>query len=195
MSEVADVPPGVVTVTSTVPAAWAGEVTVICVLETKVTPVPGVPPKLTVAALVNPVPVIVTRVPPANGPDVGEMPVTVGGSAVMYAVLISSSEPNIFVAVRLISYVPFANVHEGFCVVANCVQPTVAFLYAHFHDVGAPPVDASVKVTVKGAYPDKGGVALNPAMGADKSMVLVTEAVFPEASFTVSVTVLMPAVV
>ena len=76
---IALVPPAVVTLTSTVPpAALAGEMAVICVLEIKVTLVPAVPPKLTVAALVNPVPVIVTRVPPATGPLVGLMLVTVG---------------------------------------------------------------------------------------------------------------------
>jgi len=57
-------------------------VAVICVSETKVTPVPAVPPKLTVAALVNPVPVIVTEVPPAAGPLVGLMLVTVGATPV-----------------------------------------------------------------------------------------------------------------
>ena len=41
-------------------------------------PVPAVIPNLTDVAPVNPVPVTVTVVPPAAGPPVGEIPVTVG---------------------------------------------------------------------------------------------------------------------
>lgn len=38
----------------------------------------GVVPKVTLVAPVKPVPVMFTAVPPAVGPDTGEMPVTVG---------------------------------------------------------------------------------------------------------------------
>jgi len=55
---------------------------------------------------------------------------------VMNPVLIASLLPPALVAVRLISYVPAGNINVGFAVVANWVQPTVAFLYAHFHEVG-----------------------------------------------------------
>ncbi len=68
---VVEVPPGVVTVMSTVPAAPAGEVTVMVVGETTVTPVPGLAPNLTVAPVTKPVPVTVTEVPPAVGPAFG----------------------------------------------------------------------------------------------------------------------------
>ena len=64
------------TVTSTVPADSAGETAVKCVEETNVTPVAAVEPNLTVAPDTNPVPVIVTDVPPAVGPAVGLRPVT-----------------------------------------------------------------------------------------------------------------------
>ena len=57
--------------TSTTPAAWAGAVTAICVLPVTVTPVPGVSPNATVAPAWKPVPVIVTLVPPAAGPETG----------------------------------------------------------------------------------------------------------------------------
>ena len=67
-AEVAEVPPGVVTVTSTVPAP-AGEVAVIEVAELTVKLVALVAPNLTAVAPVKPVPVIVTDVPPAVGPD------------------------------------------------------------------------------------------------------------------------------
>ncbi len=60
-----------VTVTSTVPAARAGEVAVIWVLETTVKLVAAVVPKWTAVAPVKLVPVMVTMVPPAVGPVVG----------------------------------------------------------------------------------------------------------------------------
>jgi hypothetical protein len=41
-------------------------------------PVTATPPMVTAVAAVKPVPVMVTAVPPALGPDVGLMPVTVG---------------------------------------------------------------------------------------------------------------------
>jgi hypothetical protein len=75
---VAEVPPGVVTVTSTVPASPAGEVAVMLVALTTVNEVAAVLPKLTAVAPVNPLPVMVTSAPPASGPAVGEIPVTVG---------------------------------------------------------------------------------------------------------------------
>src|SRR5437868_3810554 len=57
---VALVPLGVVTVMSTVPAVWAGEVAVIDVALFTVKEAAAVAPKLTAVAPVNPVPVIVT---------------------------------------------------------------------------------------------------------------------------------------
>jgi hypothetical protein len=69
---------GLVTVTLTAPAACAGVVAVIVVAFTTVTPVALVPPRVTVAPLTKPVPLIVTLVPPAVGPEVGLIPVTVG---------------------------------------------------------------------------------------------------------------------
>ena len=73
----ADMPPGAVTVTLTVPDP-AGEVAVICVSEFTVNDGAAVDPKSTLLAFVNPVPVIVTGVPPASGPTGGSRPVTVG---------------------------------------------------------------------------------------------------------------------
>jgi hypothetical protein len=51
---------------------------VIDVDEFTTTPVPADPPKLTVEDTVKFVPVIVTDVPPAVGPEVGATAVTVG---------------------------------------------------------------------------------------------------------------------
>ena len=76
---IALVPPGVVTRISTIPEP-AGEVAVRRVAELYVTLAATVP-NMTVDALVNPVPVIVTMVPPAAGPLAGEMLVTFGAGA------------------------------------------------------------------------------------------------------------------
>src|ERR1700686_4546395 len=73
-----EVPPGVVTVTSTVAAASAGEVMEIEVEELTTSPVPAVLPNFTTVAPVKPVPVTVTGVPPVVGPELGLTAVTVG---------------------------------------------------------------------------------------------------------------------
>jgi len=84
-----DVPPGVVTVTLTAPAAPAGAVAVTDVAEFTTTPVAAVAPNLTEVAPVRFVPVIVTDVPPAAGPLVGDSDVTAGTATyVKVAVLI-----------------------------------------------------------------------------------------------------------
>jgi len=70
-----------VTTTVTAPAAWAGVVAVIEALLTTVTPVAGVPPKLTVAPAAKFVPARVTAVPPLTEPEFGDMEVTVGTGA------------------------------------------------------------------------------------------------------------------
>ncbi len=72
---VAVVPPGVVTVTSTVPEP-AGAVAVMLVELLTVKLGAAVAPKLTAPAPVRPVPVMVTEVP--FGPEVGLSAVTVG---------------------------------------------------------------------------------------------------------------------
>ena len=71
-------PPEVVRVTVTVPLTCAGVTTVNVVGDANVTLVAATPPKETVVVFVNPVPVIVTVVPPVTGPDEGVMPVTAG---------------------------------------------------------------------------------------------------------------------
>ena len=76
-ADVGDVPPVVVTLMSTVPVP-GGDVAVIWVAELTVNPVAAVAPNVTAVAPVKLVPVIVTTVPPAAGPAVGEIDVTVG---------------------------------------------------------------------------------------------------------------------
>ena len=76
------VPPEVMTATFTIPAdAFAGAVAMIWVSLMIETAVAAVPPNVTEVAPVKPVPVIVTRVPAANGPDAGAMLVNVGTAA------------------------------------------------------------------------------------------------------------------
>jgi hypothetical protein len=74
---VALVPPAVVTVISTVPAAPGGAVAETW-FELFTTNDAALPPKLTPVAPVKPVPLIVTVVPPVVGPDVGLTLVTDG---------------------------------------------------------------------------------------------------------------------
>ena len=78
--EVAEVPAGVTTVTSTVPLP-AGLVAVICVSETTVIALALVAPNPTDVAPVNPLPVTVTVVPPPASPLVGSIAVTTGAAA------------------------------------------------------------------------------------------------------------------
>jgi hypothetical protein len=75
--DVADVPPGVVTVIFTVPVP-AGLLAVIEVALFTIYEAAAVLPNFTPLAPVKPVPVIVTLVPPVIGPATGEMLVTAG---------------------------------------------------------------------------------------------------------------------
>jgi hypothetical protein len=81
------------TLTSTVPVP-AGDMAVIDVSELTTKLVVDVPPKNTSVAFVNPVPVIVTDVPPAPDPDVGEIAVSVG-AATMLSVNAAEVDPKL----------------------------------------------------------------------------------------------------
>ena len=72
-------PPGVVTVTSTVPADSGGLVAVICVAVSLVTAA-AAPPNFTAVAPARFVPVIVTVVPPATDPQLGPTLTTTGAA-------------------------------------------------------------------------------------------------------------------
>ena len=73
-------PYGVVTKMLWSIAACAGDTAVICVGESTMKLVASTAPKSTVGPVtVKPVPVIVTVVPPAVGPELGDTPVTAGG--------------------------------------------------------------------------------------------------------------------
>ncbi|MNM52518.1 hypothetical protein D3C81_635970 [compost metagenome] len=60
------------------PALPAGAVAVICVALFTVKPEAAVAPKVTAVVPLNPVPLMMTEVPPVVGPAVGEMPLTAG---------------------------------------------------------------------------------------------------------------------
>ena len=81
--DVADVPVALVTVTSTVPAACAGAVAVIDVAPLTMT-IAELVPNFTVEPAVKFAPVMVTDVPPAAGPELGLIEVTVGAGSVVY---------------------------------------------------------------------------------------------------------------
>ena len=76
----AEVPDGVVTWTSTTPAASAGDMAVICESELIVKDA-GTPPNVTLLAPVKPLPVRTTRVPPAVLPVAGLAAVMAGTAA------------------------------------------------------------------------------------------------------------------
>ena len=76
---VALVPPEFVTVTSTVPLP-AGEMAAIDVGLLTVNEVAALPPNFTAVAAVKLLPVMVTGVPPAEGPLLGEIEVTAGAA-------------------------------------------------------------------------------------------------------------------
>jgi hypothetical protein len=77
----AEVPVGPVTCTPTTPTVFTGDVTVIDVSDTTVNDDAVALPNVTSVAPVKPVPVNVTDVPPAVGPDGGVTAVTEGGGA------------------------------------------------------------------------------------------------------------------
>ncbi len=105
-TETADVPPGVVTMTSTRPAACAGATAVAEVADTGVNDVAAVVPNDTAVRPVRFVPVIVTEVPPAVEPVVGDSDVTVGAGAANVTVEVSLPVPPVgLVAVRVFTIV------------------------------------------------------------------------------------------
>jgi hypothetical protein len=79
-SDVGEVPPTVLTLTSTVPVPSGGLVAVISVGESTTKAAAGVPPKSTAVTPWKLEPVIVTLVPPESGPSFGLTADTVGAA-------------------------------------------------------------------------------------------------------------------
>jgi hypothetical protein len=80
-AEIADVPLGVVTVTSMVSAPCGGATAMICVSELMLNELDCTVPNATAVAPAKLLPVMVTTAPPAVLPDEGLMPVTTGADA------------------------------------------------------------------------------------------------------------------
>jgi len=79
---VAEVPPGVLTVRSTVPADSAGEVAEQLVVELQLTPLAAVVPNLAVVIpTTKPVPVMLTPVAPLVLPTLGPIALTTGAAS------------------------------------------------------------------------------------------------------------------
>ena len=88
---------GFVTTTLTAPAACAGVVAVMDVALTTMIDVAAAPPKVTFAPAWKAVPVIVTLVPPASAPELGEMDVGAGGATKVKPLLMLAVCPSGFV--------------------------------------------------------------------------------------------------
>ena len=101
--EEVEVPAGVVTVTSTVPLP-GGDTAVIAVSESNVKWA-GADPNLTPVAPLKSVPVTVTVVPPSNGPEPAETPVTATPITVTPSVVVMVV-PSVFDTVVVTVYGP-----------------------------------------------------------------------------------------
>jgi hypothetical protein len=184
---VADVPPGVVTVTSTVPDDSAGAIAVIDVLEPTVTLVAAWPvPNATVAPDTKPVPVIVTVVPAESGPPLGLIPVTAGtGSNVnLSAVLVADVPPGVVTvmstvpldcggAVAVIDVAELTVVLAALAVPnATVVAPRTKFVPVIVTDV--PPVTGPAFVPIAVSDAGESNMNLSAALAADVPPGVVT---------------------
>lgn len=143
-------PPGVVITTSTAPAVFAGVTTVTDVALTLVTDRPAVPPKVTDDVPVKFVPVIVTDVPPAAGPDDGEIPVTVGAARYVNPPA-NVPDKRLVMFVTTTSAVPFP---AGVTAVIDVSETTTAFVAAFPPIVTVAPARKPVPVIVTDVPPD-----------------------------------------
>ena len=120
---------------------------------TTFTPVAAVPPKLTVAPVKKPVPEMVTAVPPAVPPVLGETPVTVGaGFTYVYALAL---EP-LCVSVLVTTIVTAPAVWAGVVVVIEVLFTTVTPVAAVPPRLTVAPVWKLVPVMVMAVPPATG---------------------------------------
>src|ERR1700733_2370043 len=111
---------------STVPAAAAGEVAVIVVALLTLKAVALVEPNCTAVAPVRFVPVIVTVVPPAAGPDVGLTPVTVGVDPMPYGLEVTEAGSDVVATVNVVFSVLDGLVTEFSSTVRAALAPTLS---------------------------------------------------------------------
>ena len=108
---VGEVPAALVTVMSTVPAAWAGEVTVSEVEELTMTPVPAVAPNLTVVVpLMKFAPVTITVAAPPVGPAFGLTPLTMGAYVNWSLEEVADGPPPVVTTISIVPPVPAGEV-------------------------------------------------------------------------------------
>lgn len=151
-------PLGFVTVIVTAPSAFAGVVAVMVVLFVKETLVAEALPNVTVAPETKFVPVIVTAVPPAVEPVLGDTPVTVGaGTVYVYALTRLPLCPLGFVTVTVTAPAPPA----GVVAVIVVLLVTETFVAAAAPNVTAAPATKFAPVIVTLAPP-----AIAPVFGA-----------------------------
>ena len=146
-----------VTVISTVPAVPAGDVATQVVVAEHDTPVAGVVPNLTEVVVVpstKPVPVTVTTVPPARGPALGVMELTVGIRSSVKRSPVTGAElpPGVVTRTGAVPAVPDGVVMEqvvavGQLMAVAAVPPTVT---------AVDPVTNPVPVTVTTVPPASG---------------------------------------
>jgi hypothetical protein len=129
---------------------------------TTVTLVADIPPIVTVAGLTKPVPVIVTRVPPERGPELGETLVNVGIAAYINPPVSVAEPPEIATTTFLAPAVP-----AGVTAVMEVALTTVTLVAATPPIVTVAPLIKPVPVIVTGVPPTSG-----PAFG--EILVIVT---------------------
>ena len=96
-----------VTVTFTEPVGWAGVFAVILMELTTTTFVAAVPPKVTLAPLAKPVPLMVTAVPPAAMPLAGLIEFTITGARTTFTLMdVEMLQPLLALTVSLSVSVP-----------------------------------------------------------------------------------------
>ncbi len=143
----------------TAPAVPAGVVAVIEVALLTVNEVAGVVPKVTAVAPVNPVPVMVTEVPPAVVPDVGETLVNDGAEAV-YVYVPVAVPPGVVITMLAAPAVP-AGVVAVIDVLLTTVNEVAAVPPKVTEVAPVNPVPVMVTEVPPAVVPDVGKMLLN----------------------------------
>src|SRR5579862_8717355 len=164
-------PPGPETVTSTVPVP-VGDVAVIEVGEVIAATVALAVPNVTVSPVLNPVPVIVTLVPPAVGPVGGDTDVTVGRGVVY---VYESDGPVALVPPAPVTVTLTVPAPAGDVTVIEVVEPTTTSVPWAAPNVTVSPVLKPVPVIVTFVPPTVGPV------GGDTDVTVGAETV-PDAT-------------
>ncbi len=178
---------------STSPAAWAGDTAVIWESDTTVKLAAGVPPNDTDVAPVNPLPVTVTIVPPAVGPDCGLMPVTAGaGAQVNWSALERADVPAMEVTVTSALPVPAGD--TAVIWESDTTVKLAAGVPPNDTDV-APvnPLPVTVTIVPPAVGPDCGLMPVTAGAGAQVNWSALERADVPAMEVTVTSALPVPA--